>query len=81
VNCLVSTVSVVIAPIYFKCYSFGSPPLVRQDLSSVAPGLGRLCRLGWPQTPRDPPGSASQVLGLKACATTPGSPLSFFFFF
>ncbi|XP_052602771.1 mitochondrial carrier protein SCaMC-3L isoform X3 [Peromyscus californicus insignis] len=28
-----------------------------------------LCRPGWPQTHRDPPGSASRVLGLKACAT------------
>ena len=30
-----------------------------------------LYRPGWPQSHRDPPASASQVLGLKACATTP----------
>ena len=29
-----------------------------------------LCRPSWPQTHRDPPASASQVLILKACATT-----------
>ena len=28
------------------------------------------CRPGWPRTHRDLPASASQVLGLKACATT-----------
>jgi hypothetical protein len=27
---------------------------------------------GWPKT-CDPPASASQVLGLQACTTTPGS--------
>ena len=31
---------------------------------------GTLCRPGWPQTHRDPPVSASQVLRLKACTTT-----------
>jgi hypothetical protein len=30
-----------------------------------------LCRPGWPQTHRDPPASASQVLGLKVCITIP----------
>jgi hypothetical protein len=30
---------------------------------------------------RNPPASASQVLGLKACATTPGRFFFFFFFF
>jgi hypothetical protein len=29
---------------------------------------------------RNSPASASQVLGLKACTTTPGSALYFFFF-
>ncbi|CAO2628824.1 hypothetical protein LEMLEM_LOCUS20187, partial [Lemmus lemmus] len=29
-----------------------------------------LCRPGWPQTHRDPPVSASQVLGLKVCSAT-----------
>ena len=28
------------------------------------------CRPGWPQTHRDPPASASQVLGLKVCTAT-----------
>ena len=28
------------------------------------------CRPSWPRTQSDPPGSPSQVLGLKACATT-----------
>ena len=28
------------------------------------------CRPGWPQTHRDPPVSAFQVLGLKACVST-----------
>ena len=28
------------------------------------------CRPGWPRTHKDPPASASRVLGLKACATT-----------
>ena len=27
----------------------------------------KLCSASWPQTPRDPSASASQVLGLKAC--------------
>ena len=27
-------------------------------------------RPGWPQTHRDPPASASRILGLKVCATT-----------
>uniref|UniRef100_A0A8C2QK66 Reticulon n=1 Tax=Cricetulus griseus TaxID=10029 RepID=A0A8C2QK66_CRIGR len=31
-----------------------------------------LWRPGWPGTHRDPPASASRVLGLKACATKPG---------
>jgi hypothetical protein len=31
-----------------------------------------LCSPGWSETHRDPPASASQVLGLKVCATTPG---------
>ena len=30
-----------------------------------------LCRSGWPRTLRDPPASASQVLGLKACTIIP----------
>lgn len=29
-----------------------------------------LCTPGWPQMDRDPPTSASQVLGLKTCVTT-----------
>ena len=35
---------------------------------SGCPG-NSLCRPGWPQTHRDPPASASWVLGLKVCAT------------
>jgi hypothetical protein len=34
--------------------------------------LDLLCRPGWLRTSRDPPASASQVQGLKACATTLG---------
>jgi hypothetical protein len=34
--------------------------------------LTQLCRPGWPKTHRNQPASASQVLGSKACATTPG---------
>ncbi|XP_063105465.1 uncharacterized protein C4orf36 homolog isoform X1 [Cavia porcellus] len=37
---------------------------------SVAPHLGG--STGWPQTQSNPPASASQVLGLQACATLPG---------
>jgi len=33
-----------------------------------------LCRLGWPQTHRDPPASASRVLWSGACTTTPSYP-------
>jgi hypothetical protein len=29
-----------------------------------------LSTAGWPETHRDPPASASEVLGLKVCATT-----------
>jgi hypothetical protein len=48
----------------------------------VFPDRVSLCRPGCPGTHfvdqadlelRDPPASASRVLGLKACATTPGS--------
>ena len=35
----------------------------------VALAVLELCRPGWPQTYRDPSGSASQILGLKMCAT------------
>ena len=38
--------------------------------SSGSPQSLSLCRPGWPQSHRDPPASASQVLGLNACATT-----------
>jgi hypothetical protein len=47
-----------------------------------------LCSPGWPRTHsvdqaglklRNPPASASRVLGLKACATMPGSLLLFYF--
>jgi hypothetical protein len=33
---------------------------------------GTLCRSCWPQTHRDPPASASWVLGLKVCHSWPG---------
>ena len=36
-----------------------------------------LCSLGWPQTHRHPPMSASWVLGLKVCAITTGTTFSF----
>ena len=45
---------------------------MRQGFSVVfgaCPGTSS-CRPGWPRTHRDPPASASRVLGLKACATT-----------
>ena len=45
---------------------------MRQGFSVVfgaCPGTSS-CRPGWPRTHRDPPAFASQVLGLKACATT-----------
>ena len=35
-----------------------------------------LCRQGWHRPPRDLPTSASQVLGLKVCTTTPGGLLT-----
>ena len=40
------------------------------SLQIILAVLGFVHRLGWPQTHREPPASASQVLGLKACATT-----------
>jgi hypothetical protein len=52
----------------------------------VFPDRVSLCRPGCPGTHfvdqaglelRNPPDSASQVLGLKACATTPGEALAF----
>ena len=43
------------------CFSF--------FLFEACPGTSS-CRLGWPQIHRDLPDSASQVLGLKTCATT-----------
>ena len=39
--------------------------LSRQGSSRVLVVLNLLCRPGWPRTLRDPPTSASQVLGLK----------------
>lgn len=48
--------------------------LVWSDLDSakffVCDGV-LLCSTVWPGTPRDPAASASQELGLKACAGTP----------
>jgi hypothetical protein len=45
---------------------------LRQDLSTQSwPAWISICRPGWPQTHRDPPASASQVLGWKVCITTP----------
>lgn len=38
-------------------------------------------RPGWCQTPSDPPASACQVLGLRACAIIHSSKHDFFFFF
>ena len=35
--------------------------------------LELLWRQGWPQTRRDPPASATLVLGLKVCIITPGN--------
>ena len=51
----------------FLC-SFGSCPVTSS------------CKPGWPWTHRDPPASASRMLGLKACATTV-QPHSLFFIF
>jgi hypothetical protein len=47
---------------------------------SMLPWLSRNlpCTPGWPQTHRDPHASASHMLTLNACATTP-SPNGFFF--
>ena len=68
---------IIIYPIGSLCIYYGfwfcSPPLPRDRVS--------LCRHGCPATHsvdqaglklRDPAASASQVLGLKACTTTPG---------
>ena len=44
--------------------------ILRQDFYIALPGWNSLCRLGWPETHRDLPASASRTLGLKACATT-----------
>jgi hypothetical protein len=40
-------------------------------------GWNSLCSSNWPRT-HNPPGSASQVLGLQVCATTPGHHHTFF---
>ena len=39
---------------------------------------GTLCKPGWPQTHRDLPASASQVLGLKVCTTIARLPDKFY---
>ena len=49
-------------------------------ISETLAVLNSLCKLGWPQTHRDLPASASWMLGLKVCATMP-SLLKVFFFF
>jgi hypothetical protein len=46
--------------------------------SSGCPGTHFVDQAGFEL--RNPPASASRVLGLKACATTPGSLMIFFFF-
>lgn len=44
------------------------------EARSLSPGwLGIYSIPGWPQIHRDPPGSGSQVLRMKACTTTPAS--------
>ncbi|GAB1300185.1 Arf-GAP with coiled-coil, ANK repeat and PH domain-containing protein 2 [Apodemus speciosus] len=47
-------------------------PGQRRFLCVAMVSWNSLCRSGWPRTHRDPPASASQVLGLKVCATTTG---------
>jgi hypothetical protein len=51
----------------FVCFCLfgGEVSLCHLDL----PG-NLLCKPGWPQTHRDAPASASQVLELKVCVTT-----------
>jgi len=46
------------------------------EVGSMKPWLAwnSLCRPDWPQTHRDPPASASLVLGWKVCSTMPSSP-------
>ena len=69
--------SVFEAPIFFLflfCFAFCfCCCFVFRDRVSLwlwsLPGTGSY-RPGWPRTHRDPPASASQVLGLKVCATT-----------
>jgi hypothetical protein len=55
--------------------SSSHPPLVFRDRVSLyspgCPGTQSVDQAGLEL--RNPPASASQVLGLKACATTPGS--------
>jgi hypothetical protein len=46
---------------------------------SVALAALELCTSGWPQNHIDPPASASRVLGLKLCTTTPRRYKDFFF--
>lgn len=48
-------------------------PLPRQGLYKTYKVWDLLCRPCWPQTQRDPPVSTTQVLGLKACITTPAN--------
>ena len=60
---------------FFFFFFFG---FLRQGFS-VQPWLAwnSLCRQSWPRT-QNSPASASQVLGLKACATTPGCAVPFY---
>ena len=59
---------------FFVCL-FGV--LVFWQSFSVSLWLSLLCRRGWPQTHRDPPVSASRVLGLKVHATRAQQELEF----
>jgi hypothetical protein len=55
--------------VWFGLVWFGLVFQVRVSL--YGPGCpGTLCRQGWPQTQKDPPASASWVMGLKVCDTT-----------
>jgi hypothetical protein len=53
----------------FGRQGFSPYPWVSQNL---------LCRSGWTQTDKDPPASASRVLGLMVCTTTPDHRQNFF---